>query len=188
MWEPVALCCFTRRTGCLVLGSLEVIGAILGFIMAVFLFALVENNMMDMVCSHTTGMVNKKFGEQLSTVVYGFLIGLMISSVIQCVCSSMMIHGVRKNNHCLMGPFLIKNLICIILHITLCGTVVAFLSVLNLVLMIVYAYFHGAVIFMWTYFLLTVRAYYHELKRGKPDDYHQLTENCQTENGQPSKL
>ncbi|XP_045131509.1 uncharacterized protein LOC123516299 isoform X2 [Portunus trituberculatus] len=182
MWEPVALCCFTRRTGCIVLGALELIGAILGFIVFTFAFTLVEHTMTNIVCKNETLSKLGTDCDGLTNAVYGVMVFYMICASIQGLCAAMMVYGVLKDKPTLIIPFMIKNTIVIALNIIFCSAVVAFLCVFNFFLVIPYVYCYGAMIFMWTYFLLTVRAYYYELKHGKSVDHHRLTEHCQVEN------
>ena len=66
--------------------------------------------------------------------------------------------------HCLMTPFLIKNTVVVVLAVISAATGVGFLCKKSFMLAIIGAYMFGALIFMWTYFLLTVRAYYYEVR------------------------
>ncbi|XP_045131503.1 uncharacterized protein LOC123516296 isoform X2 [Portunus trituberculatus] len=183
MWEPAALCCFTRKTGCIVVGALEVIGTIIGLLAVFFQFSFIQNSITYMVCTRTTTSTLGTDCGEISNAVYGVMVFYMTCAAIQVLCSAMVVIGVMNDDPILITPFLIKNTIVIALNIIICIIVVVFLYLLNLLLMVAYAYCYGAIIFMWTYFLLTVRAYYYELKRGKSDDHHRLAEHCQVENG-----
>ncbi|KAG0712346.1 hypothetical protein GWK47_018683 [Chionoecetes opilio] len=183
MWEPDALCCFSRRTGCLVLGSLHVIRATMLLILGVASFVLTETIFLNFVCQTHT-MTTEENCLAIFRSAVDIVLGIMIlDALASIVFSSLMIHGVRTNKHCLTAPFLIKNTVILVLQIIFNSLGLLSALTFNLLNKKAFAffavYFCGTSIFMTTYFLFTVRAYYYEVKHGSTDDHHRLVENSE---------
>lgn len=180
MWEPEGCCCFTRKTGCLILGSLNVGFSLLLFIILGILTSVLTtvdiHESIDEICNRN----GREIMENCQDMVYkGIVVGLVccyIGTVIELVFSSMLIHGVRKELPCLMVPKMVMMLIGLILSILsgVVGTVQ--LAIMNVELMFIHVAIHGSLIFLGTYYLLVMRTHYLELKRGTASIHTALIE------------
>jgi len=94
-------------------------------------------------------------------IIVGLIVFLCIKSVISLICSSMMIHGVNKNVPRLMVPMIIMMVVDLILS--------GVIGVAQLVLLhnIKFLFQMIGSILLGIYYILVVRSYYYELKRGQ---------------------
>lgn len=178
MWEPSGCCfCFNRKTGCLILGSLTLIGAILNFLHCVHIMAAVD-----------LGDTVKEFCENemyqfqdcdtvLLKIVIAAVVASVVINVIQVVFSSMFIHGLRKEITCLLAPYIVVELISIIV-LVISGVV--FLGVLGYQnawgLFFFIGILIGIIAFLKTYFVLVMRAHYREMQQSLGQVHRRLEE------------
>lgn len=172
LWQPKGCCCFTRRTGSLILASLSVISGIFGILNLVNIYANHDQNVdLEVVKFCRMNLEAEDMGACRDSVKHIVMLGgatLMLLYVIQVIISSLLIHGVSKNDPCLMVPYMILRLIYIILTITggaaLCIAliVVGDLTSMSIVAAVAFGY-----IFLETYFLLVIRAHYLQVREYK---------------------
>ncbi|XP_037797214.1 uncharacterized protein LOC119592462 [Penaeus monodon] len=183
LWQPKGCCCFTRRTGSLILASLSVICGIFGILNLVNIYANHDQNVDSEVLKFCReNLQAEDMGACRDSAKHIVMLGgatLMLLYVIQVIISSLLIHGVSKNDPCLMVPYMILRLIYVILAITggaaLCIAliVVGDISSMAIVAAIAFGY-----IFLETYFLLVVRAHYLQMRKESGYDHVELEEEC----------
>ncbi|XP_063611383.1 uncharacterized protein LOC134785059 [Penaeus indicus] len=165
LWQPKGCCCFTRRTGSLILASLSVICGIFGILNLVNIYANHDQNVDSEVLKFCReNLQAEDMGACRDSAKHIVMLGgatLMLIYVIQVIISSLLIHGVSKNDPCLMVPYMILRLIYVILAIIggaavcIALIVVGDFSAMSIVAAIAFGY-----IYLETYFLLVVRAHY----------------------------
>ncbi|XP_042878660.1 uncharacterized protein LOC122257439 [Penaeus japonicus] len=183
IWQPEGCCCFTRRTGSLILASLSVICGIFGMLNLVNIYANHDQNVDSEV---------KKFclenlqAEDLvacrNSAKHIVMLGgatLMLLYIIQVIISSLLIHGVSKNDPCLMIPYMVLRLLYVIFAIMIgAGTCIALIVFGELKAMAVIAVVASLYIFLETYFLLVIRAHYLQMRKDSGYDHVELEEEC----------
>merc|ERR1712198_349106 len=174
LWRPLGCCCFSLRTGSLTLGTLSVIGAVFGILSIVNLYWNHEQNVEEMVKQICT--------EQLSTpeyaeddidhcitlslrIVVGVVVTIFVINIIRLTISGLLIHGIRTNKTSLMVPYMVFQMIYIILAIKFAVILcIAFLVAGQIWSLILVGLLFGAYLFLETYFLLVKRALYLQMK------------------------
>lgn len=170
VWEPKGCCCFDLRTGSLILGSLVLAFSVLGLILSI---NTVVNVDVDLEISKACA--DEKVNEAvedchslLKSIVIGFIASRFIIDVVVTILSSLLIHGIRKNMTRLVIPFMGMQVfaisVLILLGVALLG-ICAVVGVWKGFFIIAIAL--GSIIFLETYFLLVIRAFYYEMKRAK---------------------
>lgn len=178
MWEPLGCCfCFTRKTGCLILGTLVLIWSIVNFLHCVHVMAAVDlGESVKEICAQKEYEFQGCDTVLLKAAIAGLVITVVISVVVLFF-SSMFIHGIRKEIPCLMVPFIVIELIHTIL-LVICGVVV--IGVLIYVEAWGLFFFMGILLgiaaFLKTYFVLVMRAHYIEVKQSLGQCHRKLEE------------
>ncbi|XP_064106406.1 uncharacterized protein LOC135215517 [Macrobrachium nipponense] len=178
LWEPRGCCGMSLRTGSLCLGSLVLVGALLSLAMTAegiltydFSFEVVR------FCNKNVHWEQDRC--QVITKYTGLTIVSLhvIINIAEAVFSSMLIHGIRKNKTRLMVPLMV-----------LCVSQIILLIMISMLPLAVLAYIHswevflvaaglfGSIIFVETYFVLVLRAYWLEVKRNKAQVHLRLEE------------
>ncbi|XP_045610138.2 uncharacterized protein [Procambarus clarkii] len=169
MWEPRSCCCFKLRTGSLILGFLALIGAVINGLSSISV--LTGGSLEQLVkqkCTDESLDVNTECEETLGNIMYPCMITSIVLCVIQALNSSLLIYGIYKNKTRLLIPFMITVLILIVCIILIALALIILFSIQQQwQAMLVIAIFFGVYIFLETYFLLVIRAYYLEVKRSK---------------------
>lgn len=177
MCELIAFCFFSKRTGCLVVAALHVIGAVICMVLGAYvLIGMAVDH--DSMCRHWArfeiffGKCYERSRINITCICF------LVFSVVQLTCASLMIHGVRKNNCHFMIPFLTMKIIVAILYLVL---VIVLAAVTNS-----YESLGTALvgILVDSYVIASLHSYYTKLKSGTADNELKLTESSQTDNRQ----
>lgn len=167
MWEPTSCCCFSRRTGSLILGTMLLVFAsikLLGFLLSVI--SSDTDQIIEEVCAEEKDLEN--CNEIVKKAVIGTYVTFFIVNTVQVVFCSMLIYGILNKKTCMQVPFMIMYLIYIIMAMLLVLIVMGLLAFNRIWLgMFVFILIGGLYIFLETYFLLVIRANYLEIRRGK---------------------
>jgi hypothetical protein len=154
--------CFSRETGGLVIGVLEVIGGIIGLLLSVLSLGVftavgkeLEKKDSKIFPTSATGEdalneVGRDTAQLGISVLNIIVIFYLIISCIQIIISSLLIHGIRKKSITLMTVWTIFKIIFIILLVVFfvwsCFTGITFLGILFYILLIGLSAFYVSVI------------------------------------------
>lgn len=166
------------RSGSLVLGSLVLAGALLSLTMT-FEGLLTYDFSLEVVkfCNKNPNWEQDKCHIVIKYIGLSIVSMHLLINIAEAAFSSMLIHGIRKNKTRLMVPLMM-----------LCTTLIILLIVVSLLPLAVLAYVHswevfllaaglfGSVVFIETYFVLVIRAYWLEVKRNKSQVHLRLEE------------
>ncbi|XP_068232712.1 uncharacterized protein [Palaemon carinicauda] len=170
VWEPRGCCCFDLRTGSLILGSLVLAFSVLGLILSVNTVVNVDVDLeISKVCADEA--VNEAVEDchsLLKNIVIGFIASRFIIDIVVTILSSLLIHGIRKNMTRLLIPFMCMQVLAISVLVLLALGLLGISAVVGLwkgffIVLVIF----GSVIFLETYFLLVIRAFYYEVRRAK---------------------
>ncbi|KAK3877039.1 hypothetical protein Pcinc_018218 [Petrolisthes cinctipes] len=179
MWEPANCCgCCTRKEGSLTVGILHLIASLLAIFVVIWAVSFVsQEHIKEEICrDHQVVYCLDIYNNALAGVA--FVIFLILT--VQMSFASMLIHGVRTDNACLMVPQMILMLLSLIL-MTL-GAVVQlinafiFAGFLAGILSIV---FNSLSIFFNTFLLLVLRSHRRDLLRDSGSMHARLTEEAE---------
>lgn len=179
LWEPSGCCCFTLRTGSLVLASIVIFFGTCSMLTGYLAIYDLDKSFQE-VCKN-----EEDIQDCITTVKrasYGIIGTRFVVDFIQVTFSILLIHGVLKNKTRFLVPYMIMMLV---------GISILILMALILMGILIYegfwrgvfiaAIIFGAIIFLETYFLLVVRALYLQLKRSKGQAHVILTEDSSSE-------
>nr|XP_027236734.1 uncharacterized protein LOC113827978 isoform X1 [Penaeus vannamei] len=183
LWEPSGCCCFSLRTGSLVLATIVIVSASLSIINEIGVLTVgdIESNMRE-VCEEEKkeGKVEEDVEDCinfLTPIVLGVLITKLVLDAIQITISAFLVYGILKNKTRFMIPYMIMVLIGIIIMLLAALVAIGFFAYLGFwVGVFIFALIFGLIIFLETYCLLVVRALFLQLKRQKGRHHMILTE------------
>lgn len=167
MWEPSGCCCFTLRTGSLILASLMIGFGLVSMMYYIDFFVKTDIDILvENVCKEEQEIQNCQ--SIMRSAIIGFVSTRFIIDFIQVTFSILLVHGIRKNKTRFMIPYMIMLLIGISLLILLSLVLIVLLLVMQywqfaLIAIIIF----GSITFLETYFLLVIRALFLQLKREK---------------------
>ena len=169
IWKPGNCCgCFSLRVGSLILSSLSI--GIAGIILLISIFGFIGVDQSIIEACHE--MNGKNYFHDVNDCItyntpisHGLLITSIVHSALHATFSVVFIVGVVKNQTRLLIPYIVWILldILLIMCVTIAAIVLYALSGAP-VMAILVAVVMAAVIFLLTYFLLVLRAYYHQMK------------------------
>ncbi|XP_037789489.1 uncharacterized protein LOC119584966 [Penaeus monodon] len=182
LWEPSGCCCFTLRTGSLVMASLVIF---FGTCSMLYVTGYLATQDLDS-SFHEICKEEEDIQDCITTIKnasYGIIGTRFMLDFIQVTFSILLIHGVLKNKTRFLVPYMIMVLV---------GICILMLTALAMMGILIYegiwrgvfivAIIFGVIIFLETYFLLVVRALYLQLKRSKGQAHVILTEDSSSEN------
>ncbi|XP_042888077.1 uncharacterized protein LOC122263621 [Penaeus japonicus] len=176
LWEPSGCCCFTLRTGSLVMASLVIFFGISSIVYTTGYLATNDlEGSIHTVCEEEHDIqdcVNK-----VKQASYGIIGTRLVLDFIQVAFSILLIHGVVKNKTRFLVPYMIMMLIGISILLLSALTVMGALAYSGMWRgVFIAAVIGGSIIFLETYFLLVIRALYLQLKRSKGQAHTILSE------------
>ncbi|XP_069163546.1 lysosomal-associated transmembrane protein 4A-like [Procambarus clarkii] len=186
LWEPTGCCCFSRRTGSLILGTLVLIGSLLTIV--VFSYGLLTVDTEAAIRKECYKSQEKEDCEKLAGYAVATMVAVhMVVATLNVIFSSMLIHGILKEKPCLMIPHMTMRLLSIIFSIIVSAILIGILIYINEWRAVaVFTIICSLWIFILTYFLLVIRAHYLDMKRSV-SDIHQLLVEVSDKNDTPIK-
>ncbi|XP_047494909.1 uncharacterized protein LOC125043015 [Penaeus chinensis] len=181
LWEPSGCCCFTLRTGSLVMASIVIFfGTCSMLYVGGYLATQDIGNSFQEICQDEEDIPDCI--TTFKNASYGVIATRFVLDFIQVTFSILLIHGVLKNKTRFLVPYMIMILVGIcILMLTALAVMGIFIYESMYRAVFVVAVLFGVVIFLETYFLLVVRALYLQLKRSKGQAHVILEEDTSSE-------
>ncbi|XP_063609482.1 uncharacterized protein LOC134783521 [Penaeus indicus] len=181
LWEPSGCCCFSLRTGSLVMASIVIF---FGTCSMLYIGGYLATQDLDSsfleICKEEENIPDCI--TTLRNASYGIIGTRFVLDLIQVTFSILLIHGVLKNKTRFLVPYMIMILVGI------CILILTALAMMGVMMyeglwrgVFIIAIIFGAVIFLETYFLLVIRALYLQLKRSKGQAHVILTEDTNSE-------
>ncbi|XP_042875629.1 lysosomal-associated transmembrane protein 5-like [Penaeus japonicus] len=178
LWEPKGCCCFSLRTGSLVLATIVIVFGSLGIINGVGIFIVGDiHGTIREVCEEDKDMDLEECINLTTPIALGILITKFVLDCVQVVFSIFLIHGILKNKTRYMVPYMIMVLVGIIIMMLVALVMIGFFIYIGVFVgVLIFAFIFGLIIFLETYFLLVIRALYLQLKRQKGQHHMVLSE------------
>lgn len=171
VWEPKSCCgCGSPRTGTLVLGYLGVVSAVFSIIGAIKESAMPKEEMIKYCKNEEEGGEQYLDDETCYELALSGIISTVVESIISGLISVLLIVGVNKRNQCLMLPYMIFQVIQLVVVGIVLFAVVIFLAVFHVWLGCFILLLIGTgIMFLLTYCFLVVRVCYKEVKYQNPN-------------------
>ncbi|XP_063610844.1 uncharacterized protein LOC134784661 [Penaeus indicus] len=177
VWEPSSCCGIGRRTAGYVIASITAIYCIFDTVLTIYYLSNGKFNVIlaDHCEKLSSGEDFTKNCIDVAQRTFNGLISVrLVMEILHIIFSFLLMHGIRTTNPRLMVPYLVMMLIAIVL-LTLCSAfMVAVLMVLSFRIGLIGAIILGGIIFIMTYFMLVVRAYYKEVNEPIKNNFDRL--------------
>ncbi|KAK4302806.1 hypothetical protein Pmani_025135 [Petrolisthes manimaculis] len=177
MWEPANCCgCCTRKEGSLTIGILYLIGTLIGIFVMIWEVSFVtQEHIKEQICYGEVDCL-----DIYNNAVVGIAFVIFLFMAVELSFASMLIHGVRTDNACLMVPQMIMMLLGLIMMtlISLVQVVLAF-KVVGPLAGIFCMVIDTLSIFFSTFLLLVLRSHRRDLLRGCGSMHVRLTEEAE---------
>ncbi|KAK4298621.1 hypothetical protein Pmani_029040 [Petrolisthes manimaculis] len=177
MWEPANCCgCCTRKEGSLTIGILHLIATLIGIFVMIWAVSFVtQEHIKDQICHDQVYCL-----DIYNNAVTGIAFVIFLILAVELSFASMLIHGVRTDNACLMVPQMILMLLCLIITTigALAQLVHAFV-VVSALAGIFCMVINSLSIFFSTFLLLVLRSHRRDLLRDSGSMHARLTEEAE---------